>query len=408
MKQIFSNIVWLLSVQLANFILPLITLPYLGRILGVEKFGIIMFVMSFIQILILISDFGFNLSATKQVSINRNNKKKLSEIFSSILIIKIILVFICLIVLFILIGYVDKFYQNKHLFILFFGMVIGNALFPLWFFQGIEKMRISSLLNVLTKIIFTILIFILVTNSTDVIFIPICYSIGYIVSGVLGVIIAITKFKITLYIPSYKLIIEYLKDSTLYFISRISVSIYSIANSFIITLILGPVAAGYFSAAEKLYNAILAVISVISDALFPYMSKNKNIAVYKKVSLSVILISFVGLIVTFFIADKIIYIIYGSEFGSSSTLFKIILLSTIFAIPSILIGYPLLASFGLEKYTNFSVLIASMIHIVLLIIFIPFKSIVLYSTTLIITQFIVLIIRLLGVRKLLIKKEVLF
>jgi polysaccharide transporter, PST family len=399
MTHILKNMFWLLIVQLANFALPLINLPYLGRVLGVEKFGIIMFVLSFMQFLMLVSDYGFNLSATKQISINRENSKIVNEIFSSILIIKLFLVLLCFITLIILFEIEDKIGENRQLFILFFGMVIGNALFPLWFFQGIEKMKVSSLLNVLTKTIFTFSIFLLVKSKQDINLIPICYSIGYLLSGFLGVLIAIWKFKITIYTPKFKVIINYFKESTMYFLSRISVSVYSVANTFIITLALGPVAAGYFSAAEKLYNAILSVISVISDVLFPYMSKNKNIYLFKKISVSVLILSFMGVLLAFFISNNIITIIYGSEFSKSITIFKLMLISTVFAIPSILIGYPLLASYGLEKYTNNSVLIASFTHILFLIIFIPMKSIALYSSTLIITQFVVLAIRLLGVRR---------
>ncbi|KRE10464.1 hypothetical protein ASE46_02555 [Bacillus sp. Root239] len=400
MGKILKNIFWLLTVQVTNFALPLITLPYLGRVIGVKQFGVTMMALSFTQVLSLIIDYGFNLSATKQVSIHRENKSKINEIFSSIFIIKMVLMLGCLIALFVSMNFVNEINNNKLFFLLFFGMVLGNSLFPLWFFQGMEKMRISSILNVVTKITFSLLIILLVKDKSDFLIIPICYSIGYIISGVLGIYIAYKIFKINLYVPQLNILKKHFKESTSYFLSRISVSIYSIANTFIIGIVLGSTLAGYFSAAEKLYSSILTVISVIGDVLFPYMAKNKNIKVYKLISICTLALSLIGIAILFIITPYVITLIYGQGYERSITVLRILLISTIFAVPSILIGYPLLAAFGLERYTNSSVIIASCLHIVLLFIFIPSKSLLLYSSTLVITQFVVLAIRLLGVKKL--------
>ena len=90
-KQLLSNFLSLTTLQAFTYILPLITLPYLVRVLGTEKFGLVMFAQAFIIFFNIFVDYGFNLSATREVSVNRDNKNKLTEIYSSVISIKLLL-----------------------------------------------------------------------------------------------------------------------------------------------------------------------------------------------------------------------------------------------------------------------------------------------------------------------------
>ena len=148
---IASNYGSLLFLQGANYLLPLIILPFLVRVLGTEKYGLVMFAQSTAVILSVIVDFGFNLSGTREVSVVANEKKKLSEVFFAILILKIILTAVAFLILVLATTFFARFNTNKEVYILSFGIVIGQALFPTWFFQGIEKMKLITVINVLAK-----------------------------------------------------------------------------------------------------------------------------------------------------------------------------------------------------------------------------------------------------------------
>lgn len=138
-RRLIENFSALTIMQFLNYLLPFITLPYLARVLTIEGYGVYIFSQSFIQYFIILIDFGFDLSGTREISINRNNSKKLSEIFSSILVIKFILMIISFIFLVILIIFVPGIREYWYVHLLMFLMVIGNLMFSIFVYQGLEK-----------------------------------------------------------------------------------------------------------------------------------------------------------------------------------------------------------------------------------------------------------------------------
>ncbi|HCQ8715351.1 TPA: oligosaccharide flippase family protein, partial [Klebsiella michiganensis] len=138
---ILSNFIFLFLLQIANYVLPLLTVPYLVRVIGIENVGLLAFATAVCTYLQIITDFGFNLSATRQVSINRYDNNKLSEIYSCVIYIKLSLCVLCLIVLLGLVELVPQFKEHKIIFALTYLGVFGQSLFPVWFFQGMERMR---------------------------------------------------------------------------------------------------------------------------------------------------------------------------------------------------------------------------------------------------------------------------
>ena len=141
-KRLFENFASLFTLQGLNYILPLITFPYLVRVLGPDKYGLIAFAQAFIGYFVILTDYGFNLSATREVALNRDNDKKLSEIFSSVMIIKIVYMVLSFIILCTVVFSFEKFSHNWIIYIFAFGVVLGNVLFPVWFFQGMERMKV--------------------------------------------------------------------------------------------------------------------------------------------------------------------------------------------------------------------------------------------------------------------------
>ena len=147
-KKITSNFIALSILHATNILLPLITFPYLVRVLGIEMFGLIAFSQAFLIYFSLIADYGFNLSGIREVSVNKYKQNKLIQVFNSIMIARLILTVFGFIILTLIVFSFEKFSKDWELYLLSYGVVIGTFLFPSWFFQGIEKMKYITILNV--------------------------------------------------------------------------------------------------------------------------------------------------------------------------------------------------------------------------------------------------------------------
>ncbi len=353
-KRILYNFLSLIILQGANYLLPLITIPYLLRVIGPEKFGVIAFAQAFIQYFIVFVDYGFNLSATKEISINRESKDKLSEIFSSVFIIKVILIFVAFLIILFFIEFIDKFKQEKLIYILFFGVILGQGLFPIWFFQGIEKMKYITFISILSKALSTLTIFFFIKEEKDYLYVPFFYSIGFIVATILSFLIIFYKFNIRLKLVKFQTVLNYFKESSSFFLSRISVVFYSSSNSILIGFLWGYQNVAYFDVASKIINALRQPWDLLNTVVYPYMTKEKNINFIKKI----IIISFSAAIfitsLIFIYSDFIVEIIIGHYSKQASYMLKVLSLIIPLISIHIFLGGPILVSFGYEKYFNLS------------------------------------------------------
>ena len=282
-SSLISNFFSLVILQGANYIFPLLTVPYLFRTLGVETFGLVNFATAFTQYFLIFTDFGFDLSATKYIAANRDNEQKRNSYFVNVLLSKFFLFFAGFIILLVIVFSFERFYVNKELYLLSYGSVLGTVLLPTWFFQGMEQMKYITKITILIRSISIIPIFFFVRSDADYLLIPVFYNVGSIVAGLTALYYAYYRFGASLNLrKEFRInnIIRTLKDSFEFFISRISLSLYTISNSFVLGLVLGNTAVGYYTAAEKLFVSLQSLYSPLNQALYPYMIKNKNISVF--------------------------------------------------------------------------------------------------------------------------------
>ncbi|MGG5334964.1 flippase [Enterococcus sp. AZ154] len=282
-NKLVENFFSLASVQIMNYILPLITLPFLTRTLGVETYGLISFSQAIIQYFILITEFGFNLTGARDVSQSRGNRIKQSEILWSIMILKSILLIACFGILMVLVNILPKLQGYTNLYLYTFGMVLGNVLFPSFYFQGIEEMKFTAILNFVSKLVFTIGIFILVKTPNDYLLVPILNTLGSILSGILSLTIIIISKKATIIIPKRQLLVKQLKEAFPLFLSNVFTSFYTTSSVVILGFFAGNVSVGYYSAADKIIKAVTNITSPLVQAVYPNVSlllkQNKNNAV---------------------------------------------------------------------------------------------------------------------------------
>lgn len=376
-RRLLSNFMSLSVLQGANYVLPLITLPYLVRVLGPEKYGLIAFAQAFIQYFNILTDYGFNLSATREISIHRNNAQKVSEIFSSVMIIKLGLLVLSFVIMSILVFSFWKFRQDWLIYYLTFGMVVGKVLFPVWFFQGMERMKYITFLNITAKLIFTIAIFVFIRQASDYIYVPLLNFFGYLVAGALALCIVFRDFKIGFKVPSYSSLIHQLKEGWYIFISTMAISLYTVSNTFILGIFTNNTIVGYYSGAEKIIKAVQGLLSPISQTIYPHISKlaseskGQALRFIRKMTFLVGGGSFVLSLIVFMFAGTIVRILLGSQYLESITVLRILSFLPFIIGLSNIFGVQTMLAFDLKKGFSNILISASIINIILAFILVP-------------------------------------
>jgi PST family polysaccharide transporter len=339
-RRVLSNFISLSVLQGTNLLLPLLTFPYLVRVLGIEKFGLISLALATVAYFEILADYGFDFSATRQISIHRDNKEKITSIYSSVLSIKVLISIGSLLILTSLIFSVCKFSEFFLVYYFTFGRVIGKSLFPVWFFEGMERMRIIMYINIIAKLIFTVAIFLFVKYENDFLLVPIFNSLGFLVVGVIAMIQIRYWFGVRFTLQSKETLLEHLKDGWHIFLSRIYVNIYTTTNTFLLGLLTNNIVVGYYSVAAKIIEAISSVFDPALTAIYPYMSKlyhdstQKFYSLVRRLNILFLIASCILFFAAFILGDRIIVLVNGS------------LDNSIYAIYSILIYRILLTPFG--------------------------------------------------------------
>lgn len=382
-----------------NALLPLITLPYILRIIGTSNYGIYAYVYVLIQYLLLLSNYGFNYSATKQIAENRENREVINTIYNSVVFSKFLLLLSGVVLFAILSPLILENSIMRWMFIMGLGIVIGDALNPVWLFQGMEKMRYMTYVNVLSKSVFTLLIFVFIRSADDFRYILLINSFGFLLAGIVSVIIAKKQFGIIFKIPRKKEMQFQLKEGLALFGTSIGTNLYGNANVFILKFFVDDSLVGIYAAAEKIIKGLQSLTSPIIQAVFPYVGNNfidKSIQYklnkIKKLTLIVAAVLLLPNLLIFFGADLLMKLFGGQAFEASAVLFKI--MSPIFTIGALnhILGITGLVNLNMQKNFFYSVIIAGIVSVVILLVFVPYFGVYAASTAMPISEIILLLI----------------
>jgi PST family polysaccharide transporter len=376
-RRLLSNFFYLSILQIANYVLPIITLPYLVRVLGPEKYGLIAFCQAFIQYFSILTDYGFNLSATREIAIHRDDNEKVSEIFCSVMMIKMAFLLLSIILLTLIVFAFSKFRVDAKLYYLAFGTVVGQVFFPVWFFQGMEKMKYITMLNIASKGIFTVLVFFTIHNTSDYIYYPIINSLGFFVAAILAILIILKNFNIKFKIPKMYVIRHQLKEGWYIFISTVAISFYTISNTFILGLFTNNTIVGYYSGADKIIKAVESILSPVSQAVYPHISKIANesrakaINFIRKIVLVTGGVNFALSLLIFVFAGTIVKILLGNEYIESINILRIMAFLPFIIGLSNIFGIQTMLTFDYKNAFSKILIAGSIMNIILSIIVVP-------------------------------------
>jgi len=336
-RVLISNFFALGVVQGLNFLLPLLVVPYLLYTLGIEIFGMLAMATAFSSYFMILSDYGFNVTATREISIYRENKKKLNEIFSAVMMIKIILMSLGFSILLLSLWLFNGLAKDSLIYLLTFGMVIGEVLFPIWFFQGIEKMRYIAILNIVAKLFFLVAILLFVNVKEDAFLVPLFNSLGFIIVGLVSLFYIYNRFNIRFVWQPYTVLRQYFIMGWHIFLSKLAVTLYSSSNIFVLGLFTNHLLVGYYAVAYKVISALVSLGDIINQVIFPYLSKKwvENRILYYQIFYKflkgILLAMFVVSLVLFFTAEEIVILLSGEKIYITVELLQIMSLFLIIA-----------------------------------------------------------------------------
>lgn len=267
-KSISKNYIYNLSYQILLIFLPLITTPYVSRVLGAENIGIYGYTLSIVTYFVLFGALGVSMYAQREIAYVQDDVQKRSKIFFEIVIFRFITMVISIIAYYI---FFIRGYQYQLYYLIFTIELISTCFDISWFFQGLEEFKKTVLRNIIVKLISfaCILLFVKTENDLSI------YILIYTLSNLIG------NLSLWLYLPKYikkiKLtdleILKHLKPTLWLFIPQIAMQIYTVMDKTMIGSIISDKAeVGYYEQARKIVNLCITIVTSLGLVMVPRMA----------------------------------------------------------------------------------------------------------------------------------------
>ena len=402
-KRLLKNTIFLYVLVFSGYFFSFITVPYQTRVLGAELYGKIGWAMAVMAYFSVFIEFGFLLSATASIAGNRDDKTYVEKVVGAVTLDKLLLTLLSLAVLAPMAFFWQKMSSDPWFYLLCF-LSVSSASFMLdFFYRGIEEMQTITIASVFLRALFTIGIFVFMHKPQDYWMVPALNLGGNLLAAgyVYGHMIFKLGYKIRW--PGLGFAWQILKESTWFFLSRVASTIYTATNIFLLGFVY-PVASipiGVYTAADKLLGVMKQTMGPISDSLYPYMVRNRDFKLLKKILLSLMPVVALGCIVVAIIAEPMCSWFFGTQFRDAGKVLRLMMLILFITLPVYLLGFPTLTPLGGAKAVNQSVIVASIFHVFALCVTFVLGYLNIYSVVLLTfcTEMIILIYRVVAVSK---------
>lgn len=326
------------------------------RIVGMEKYGVIIFASSIVAYLSLFINFGFNTIGARDVAFNVENRRRVGQIVSSIYINKF-LIWLFLLVVYTVIITVLPLSRDQYLIYLFsFFLTVNELLFPTWFFQAIEKMRYITIINISVRLLFVFAIFIFIKETSDYVWIPLLNSAGALLGGLIALYVVFRKEKIVFEFQRLSILKESFRSAFPVFIASFSVQLYLYVNKIFVGAFLGMTEVTVYDLGEKISSLLRMPVGIISQAVFPKFSREKDIGYINKVMLLNTGLTFVAFLILLFISKWVVLFFMGHEIIEAEITIYIFSFAAVFATANVYLGGNRMIPLGYENlYSKISI-----------------------------------------------------
>lgn len=364
------NISNLFVFQSINYVLPLITIPYILRVVGPEKFGILSLIEVINQYFVQVTDYGFNITGNQKIAIARDDVIQRNLIFSSIFTTKFFLMLICMIFGLLIFLTIGTLREHIYIFLLYFLMVPANICLSYWFFLGMEEMKYLNYPNLVGKAGYTLFIFLFLKKEDDFHLVPLFLGLSLLTAGFLSLLIIWKKFRVRYSLPSFTEVKFYLSDSWSIFLSIFSINLYRRSNILILGLFASKEAVGFYSAGEKIVKVLQSIFEPVTQAFYPYISRKKitssdeTIQSIKTLSRWLLLLTSLLTLFLFVLAEPAIALILGDQFLPAVPVLKIACFVIPFGILNYIIGIIFMTNYDMKNQFSRSVIITGIFNVI--------------------------------------------
>ncbi|WP_396156327.1 oligosaccharide flippase family protein [Flavobacterium sp.] len=287
-SQKFKNFIIYSFGQAVNILSPLLITPYLIFVCGLDKLGIIAMGQSLAYILIVIVDYSSYVIGVKEISINRNDKQRLEELFKTIYFAKLFLLFSVLLLVLLLVCFIPFFNKNSSTILFSFLIILGQFVNPTWFLQGVENFKWITIINILSKVVYVVGVFIFVKSQSDFVYANFWLGFGAIISGLIGLIYIIREYKFKFNHISFIQVKELLINDFSFCVSQLFFAIRNYSTVLIIGFFAGDYIAGQFKVVEQITSLFRTYLQMFFKFSYSYVcfevdkSINKGLLLWKK------------------------------------------------------------------------------------------------------------------------------
>lgn len=325
----------------SQLLLPLVTLPYLTRVLSVDGYGVVSYVKSIMVYITLIIEFGFLLSGTRDIVLVRADKDKINKVLGTITVSKLILSFFSFIVLIIMIAKIPILNRHPIFVMLSFVTPFFSIFLYDYLFRGLEQMQIVTIRFLIMKGISTLLTFLFIKSENDLDLIPVLDIIGTIFA-VIWVNKEVRSMGYKIKFDGFQNVVNAIKTSFVYFLSDAASTTFGALNTFFVGIYLSASDVAFWGILMSIVGAIQSMYNPISNGIYPRMVKEKDLKLFLKIISFFLPILIIGSIILFAGAKTIIIIIAGKKYAMVAKYLREAIPLIIISFFSILFGWPLL------------------------------------------------------------------
>lgn len=353
--KIAHNVFALYAVQGLNFLTPLLVLPYLLRVLSPEGYGSIVFAQAVMGYAIIVTDFGFTLTAARDVSIARDDPEKLARVYWTTMAAKALLLFVSLVSIAVAVLLVPRLRQDWPVFAVCGLLVVGSALFPTWYFQGLERLRQVAVVQAVAKCAITAAVFVLVKSPADKLVAAFLMSAPQLAGFAAAMLLRLPTAPQRLHRPRLIEIRESLRGSLHMFLATASTSLYLHTNIFVLGLMAGERSVAYYSLGNRLVIAIQSLAAPVTQAVFPRASllfSTDPAAGWRLVGrVCTLLLPAIGVGCLIMVAGAplIVHLFGGAEYAASVSIMRIMAPVPLLVTAAAVLAQTVMVNLGLTK-----------------------------------------------------------